>query len=116
MRGLKEERVVIAADKAVEGCELSGRKGLDIPWRNVPILQSRLMISLHIHRLAWDSKASTDNVVCDSKQQLLEYGCRRLVRFNQVAPIFLRSYRGARHGCCCTNWKALAFWQSALLT
>ena len=39
--GLEEERVVIAADKTVEGCEFSGRKGLDVPWRNVFILQSR---------------------------------------------------------------------------
>ena len=41
LRGLEEERVVIAADETVEGCELSGRKGLDVPGRNVPILQSR---------------------------------------------------------------------------
>ena len=57
LRGLEEERVVIAADKTVEGCELSGRKGLDVPGRNVPILQSRLMISLHSQAtMGWRSK------------------------------------------------------------
>ncbi len=49
LRGLKEERVVITADETVEGCELSGSKGLDVPGRNVSILQSRLMISLPSH-------------------------------------------------------------------
>lgn len=41
LRGLQEERVVITADKTVEGCELSGRKGLDVPGRNVSILQAK---------------------------------------------------------------------------
>lgn len=40
--GLEEERVVITADETVEGCELSGGKGLDVPRRNVSILQGRL--------------------------------------------------------------------------
>ena len=41
LRGFEEERVVIAAHETIEGCELSGRKGLDVPGRNMPILQSR---------------------------------------------------------------------------
>lgn len=39
LRGFEEERVVVTTDEAVEGCELSGRKGLDVPWRNVLVLQ-----------------------------------------------------------------------------
>lgn len=39
LRGVEEERVVVTTDKAVEGCELSGREGLDVPWRNVPFLR-----------------------------------------------------------------------------
>lgn len=39
--GVEEERVVITAYEAVEGCELGGRKGLDIPWRYVSVLRYR---------------------------------------------------------------------------
>ena len=39
LRGFEEERVVVTTDEAVEGCELGGRKCLDVPWRNVLVLQ-----------------------------------------------------------------------------
>ena len=41
LRGVEEERVVITADKTVEGCELGGGKGLDVPWRYVSVLHDR---------------------------------------------------------------------------
>lgn len=41
LRGFEKERVVVTTDEAVEGCELGGRKGLDVPWRNVSILRYR---------------------------------------------------------------------------
>ena len=41
LRGLQEERVIVTADETVEGCELGGGKGLDVPGRNLPVLQSR---------------------------------------------------------------------------
>lgn len=56
------------------------------------------MISLHSWKAMEIREQGTDDIVCDSKQQLLEYGCWRLVRSYQVAPIFLRSYRVGRHG------------------
>lgn len=59
LRGVEKESVVVTTDEAVEGCELGGRKGLDVPWRDFFV-----------------------NVIGDSKQQLLEYGCRRPVRFD----------------------------------
>lgn len=59
LRGVEKESVVVSTHEAVEGCELGGRKGLDVPWRDFFV-----------------------NVIGDSKQQLLEYGCRRPVRFD----------------------------------
>ena len=59
LRGLQEERVVITADESVEGCELSGRKGLDVPGRDVSILRSRsrlVFIFTHGHTLGCGSK------------------------------------------------------------
>ena len=41
LRGVEKERIVITADKTVEGCELGGRKGLDVPWGYVSVLHLR---------------------------------------------------------------------------
>ena len=38
LRGVEKQRVVVSTDEAVEGCELGGRKGLDVPWRNLSVL------------------------------------------------------------------------------
>lgn len=39
LRGVEEESVVVTTNEAVEGCELGGRKGLGVPWRNFSVLQ-----------------------------------------------------------------------------
>lgn len=65
LRGLEEERVVVTTDEAVEGCELGGRKGLDVPRRNVSVLRHGKYPFTHRHRRG---EAKTDDVVCDSKQ------------------------------------------------
>lgn len=62
LRGVEEERIVITADETVEGCELGRGKSLDVPWRNVPVLQESVMISLY----SQDKATSTDDVVCDT--------------------------------------------------
>lgn len=39
LRGVEKESVVVTTDEAVEGCELGGRKGLDVPWRDFFVLE-----------------------------------------------------------------------------
>ena len=40
LRGLQEEGIVITANQTVEGRKLGGCKGLNVPGRNVFVLQS----------------------------------------------------------------------------
>jgi len=46
LRGVEEKRVVVAADKAIEGSEFLGRKALGVPRCDMVILQGSL--SAHV--------------------------------------------------------------------
>jgi hypothetical protein len=43
--GIEEERIVVAANKAVEVCEFGWCKAIGVPWRDVPILPAQSSVS-----------------------------------------------------------------------
>ena len=95
---VKEERVVIAADEAIEGSELRWRQALCFPWCDVMILRKDTR-SVHILKVGVRRERESHNVIRDTQQKLFKYWCRALVWSYQITPVFVCSYRGAHRSC-----------------
>lgn len=91
MRGLEEQGIIVAAKQTIEGSQLWWSQRVDIPWCNMSVLPSNWAVSLDPLVTGHGLEMDTDNIVGDTKQQLLEYQAGALVRFDEVTPIFWRS-------------------------
>lgn len=51
LRGVEKERVIVAANEAIEGGKFSRRKAFGVPWCYVVVLQGSLSIRVPIFEL-----------------------------------------------------------------